>query len=93
MRMVAVCWVLVNKFHCTIKGGFIRDWVIRGKQWLPPGDLSKIMSKNPMNNYIQVTDDRITPSDIDAELPMKEFWFNSNYFQNEMKSLGIKVTI
>lgn len=29
MRMVAVCWVLTNKFDCSIKGGFVRDWVVR----------------------------------------------------------------
>ena len=29
MRMVAVCWILTNKFDCSIKGGFIRDWVVR----------------------------------------------------------------
>ena len=30
MRMVAVCWILVTKFDCTIKGGFVRDFVVRG---------------------------------------------------------------
>lgn len=52
MRMVAVCWVLVNKFHCTIKGGFIRDWVIRGYEYLPKGDLSNIMKVSKRNGYI-----------------------------------------
>ena len=71
MRMVAVCWILVNKFNCTIKGGFIRDWVIRGKEWLPPGNLS---------NLLQLNDPRVTPSDIDAELPLGQHWFNKKYF-------------
>ncbi len=44
MRMVTVSWVLVNKFNCTIKGGFIIDWVIRGYEWLPPGNLPNLMS-------------------------------------------------
>lgn len=52
MRMVAVCWVLVNKFKCTIKGGFIRDFVVNGSEYLPPGDLSNIMKKCPRNGYI-----------------------------------------
>lgn len=30
-RMIAVCWILINKFNCKIKGGFVRDWVINGK--------------------------------------------------------------
>lgn len=52
MRMVAVCWILVNKFHCVIKGGFIRDFVVRGYEWVPAGDLSNLMSKCPRNGYI-----------------------------------------
>jgi hypothetical protein len=27
-RMIATCWVLVNKFDCIIKGGFVRDWIV-----------------------------------------------------------------
>jgi hypothetical protein len=30
-RMIAVCWVLVNRFSCIIKGGFVRDWIVNGK--------------------------------------------------------------
>lgn len=33
-RMIAVCWVLVNLFNCTIKGGFVRDWVVNADEWL-----------------------------------------------------------
>lgn len=84
MRMVVVSWILVNKFDCTIKGGFIRDWVIRGKEWLPPGDLSNLLKSN---------NDLVTPSDIDAELPIGQHWFNQKYFENEMKNLGIKIKI
>jgi hypothetical protein len=29
MKMIAVCWVLTTKFDCSIKGGFVRDWVVR----------------------------------------------------------------
>ncbi len=29
-RMIAACWVLVNKFNCVVKGGFVRDWVVNG---------------------------------------------------------------
>lgn len=50
--MVAVSWILVNKFHCVIKGGFIRDFVVRGYEWLPSGDLSNLMSVCPRNGYI-----------------------------------------
>jgi hypothetical protein len=66
MRMVAVSWVLFNKFNWTIKCGFIRDWVIRGYEWLPPGYLTNLMSVCSRNCYIEVNDDRVTPSDIDA---------------------------
>ena len=30
-RMIAVCWVLINVFGCTVKGGFVRDWVVNGE--------------------------------------------------------------
>lgn len=33
-RMIAVSWVLVNLFGCTIKGGFVRDWVVNADEWL-----------------------------------------------------------
>ena len=52
MRMVAVCWVLVTKFHCSIKGGFVRDWVIKNKQHLPPGDLTKLLQKTYRNGHL-----------------------------------------
>lgn len=52
MRMVAVAWILVNKFYCTIKGGFIRDWVIRGEEKLPRNvDLSNILKLNPHTGF------------------------------------------
>jgi hypothetical protein len=67
-RMIAVCWVLVCMFDCTIKGGFVRDWVINQDEWLPNGSLNNLLSLNPRNKYLEVTDEKITPSDIDAEL-------------------------
>lgn len=86
MRMVAVCWILVNKFHCKIKGGFIRDWVIRGIEWLPPlkagEDYSNLMKICPRNGYLEVDNELVTPSDIDAELPLGNYWFNCKYFEN-----------
>ena len=56
MRMVAVCWILVNRFNCIIKGGFIRDFVVRGYEWLPPGDLSDLMEICARNGYLEVKD-------------------------------------
>lgn len=35
-RMIAVCWVLVKRFDCIIKGGFVRDWVINGTEKIDP---------------------------------------------------------
>lgn len=50
--MVAVAWILVNKFHCTIKGGFIRDWVIRGEEKLPQNvDLSNLLKPNKYTGF------------------------------------------
>lgn len=67
-RMIAVCWVLTNVFNCVIKGGFVRDWVVNNDEVLPQGNLSNLLQPNPRNNFIEVVDDSVTPSDIDAEL-------------------------
>jgi hypothetical protein len=56
MRMVAVCWILTNKFNCSIKGGFIRDWVVRNHESLPNKNLTTILERNPLNNHLEVTD-------------------------------------
>jgi hypothetical protein len=26
--MEVVAWIVVCKFHCKLKGGFVRDWVV-----------------------------------------------------------------
>ena len=51
MRMVAVCWILTNKFQCSVKGGFIRDWVVRNHESLPKKDLRTILGKSPLNGH------------------------------------------
>jgi hypothetical protein len=35
---------------------------------LPITNLRGLLKKNPRNNYIEVDDEKVTPSDIDAEL-------------------------
>lgn len=79
MKMIAVCWVLVNKFNCVIKGGFVRDWIVRGHEYLPNTDLKNLLEKNPYNHFYEIMNEQISPSDIDAELPNKQ-WFNTRYF-------------
>jgi hypothetical protein len=49
--MIAACWVLTTLFNCVIKGGFVRDWVVNGEEYVPAGDLSKLLQKNPRNGY------------------------------------------
>ena len=51
-RMLAVCWVLTNVFHCVIKGGFVRDWVVNKEEVLPIGNLRNLLKENPRNNFI-----------------------------------------
>ena len=67
-RMIAACWVLTCKFHCVIKGGFVRDWVVNGEEVVPPlkNDRVNLLQKNPRNPFKEVVDDSVTPSDIDA---------------------------
>lgn len=56
-RMIAVCWYLVNECECTIKGGFVRDWIVNGKDIIPPGvDLGNLLQKNVRNRFLEVAD-------------------------------------
>ena len=67
MKMIAVSWLLVTKFNCVIKGGFVRDWIVRGYEYLPPNtDLRKLLTRNPYNGFCEVMDEKVSPSDIDA---------------------------
>lgn len=66
MKMIAVSWVLVTKFNCIIKGGFVRDWIVNGKQYLPNIDLKNLLTLNPYNGFREVMDESVSPSDIDA---------------------------
>jgi hypothetical protein len=51
--MIAVCWILINKFNCKIKGGFVRDWVVNGTEFIPPGtDLKNLLKPNPRNKFL-----------------------------------------
>lgn len=90
--MVAVCWILTCLFDCIVKGGFIRDWVVNADQNLPVGDLTKLLTVNPRNGFEEVTNDTITPSDIDCQLSNKVL-FDEDKFEKEMKKLGITVDI
>ena len=67
MKMIAVSWLLVTKFNCIIKGGFVRDWIVRGYEYLPLNtDLKKLLTRNPYNGFYEVMDEKVSPSDIDA---------------------------
>jgi hypothetical protein len=92
-RMIAACWFLVNFFDCTIKGGFVRDWIVNGEDIIPPGtDLKNLLQPNARNRFLEVADEMITPSDIDVELPNDRI-FNPEQFTMEMSKLGISVAI
>jgi len=50
--MIAVCWVLVTMFNCTIKGGFVRDWVVNKDEKLPNGPKTNLLQKNARNPFL-----------------------------------------
>lgn len=90
-RMVAVCWVLVNRYDCCIKGGFVRDWVVNGEEKdIPGGPLNDILIKDPNTNFYRIADEKMTPSDLDVDLS-SEFPFDYEGFKKFMNKLGIKV--
>lgn len=83
-RMVTVCWVLVNKYDCCIKGGFLRDWVINGECNIPGGSQSDMLEE--FNGFYRIKDDLIVPSDIDVDLS-EEKPFNFEEFKKFMNKL------
>lgn len=93
-RMIAVCWVLVKRFDVIIKGGFVRDWIVNGKDEKDPTlNLANLLELNPRNGFYEVPDmAKITPSDIDVELS-KEVLFNRDVFIQWMHKLKIDVEI
>jgi hypothetical protein len=68
--MIAVCWILVKRFDCVVKGGFVRDWIINGKDEIDNNlDLRNLLQINPRNGFYEIPDEaRVTPSDIDVDL-------------------------
>lgn len=65
-RMIAVCWVLVNKHDCSIKErGFIRDYAEVSKL---SGVRKDLLVHDSYTNFYKIKDDHITPSDIDVDL-------------------------
>lgn len=88
-RMIAVCWILVNRYDCIIKGGFIRDWVVNGKEEnIPGGPLNNLLAKDAI--FYRITDEKISPSDIDVDLS-PDYPFDFEGFNKHMNKLGIKV--
>ncbi len=59
---------------------------------LPNGNLSKLLQINPRNGFLEVIDDTVTPSDIDAELSSFVL-FDEERFKKEMAKLGIETKI
>jgi hypothetical protein len=47
--MIAVSWVLTNVFGCVLKGGFVRDWVVKSEEKLPAGSLRNLLQINARN--------------------------------------------
>ena len=89
-RMVAVAWILTNKYDCSVKGGFVRDWVVNGKEKLPKPPLNHIIQPDPYTKFYKLADDTILPNDIDADMsPDKTFIFEK--FKGDMNKLGITV--
>lgn len=65
--MEFVAWVLLNKYDCTLKGGFVRDWVVGGRENFPTGVKLQV---NPVNGKEDILDERVSPKDLDVTLPI-----------------------
>lgn len=82
--MELVCQILICKYHCIVKGGFVRDWIIRGTH------------SDPKVNYsitgLNINNDDVVPKDLDALLPFdSDHLFDVKEFKHYIESFGISV--
>jgi hypothetical protein len=84
-RMELVAWILVNKFNCILEGGFVRDWIVGGRSYIPKQGFK--LQVNPLNNRLDVIDESVSPKDLDVMLPNKDF--DPNRFQAVLIQYGI----
>ena len=92
-KMELVAWILVNKYHCILKGGFVRDWIVGGREHFPAGTK---LEKNRLNGLLDIIDETVSPKDLDVLLPIdvkgKNIW-NADDFIQTLKQYKITCSI
>ena len=74
--MELIAWILINDYGCIIKGGFIRDWIVAGRDVFPKGTKLKDLG----NNRREFTDPTVTPNDLDVMLPIDPKELGKSFF-------------
>eukprot|EP00667_Euglena_gracilis_P000144 EG_transcript_144 len=96
-RMELVANIAINSFKCKLVGGFVRDWVVRGKadhgpysgnfrDWVDDKGVTN-MERFPMKE--EHNGHRLLPKDLDFELP--EEYFDPYRFISEVQAMDIEV--
>ena len=93
--MELVAWILINKYKCILKGGFVRDWIVGGRADFPKGVKLEL---NPQNGKQEIMDERVIPKDLDVILPLskqkdKSKIFDAEEFLRKMKSYGLEIEV
>lgn len=93
-RMEVVAWIAVCEFHCKLEGGFVRDWVIGNKPYVPPHPKNNpkawIIYENNEEGQpiIPSIEKSIVPSDLDFHLPLDRY-FDIEKFQDRLHKFDI----
>ncbi len=74
--MEVVAWIVITKFGGRLEGGFVRDWIIRGKFFHPPGNPKDWIQGGEAQYRLPGLDrlkKELIPSDLDVQLRFKTF--------------------
>lgn len=90
-RMEVLTWIALNRFHCKVSGGFLRDWVVPGRRTDPGGAPRTWLQFDAKTGVIDMASG-LAPKDIDLHLPY-DHDFDLAKFRNVLARFGITIDV
>jgi hypothetical protein len=90
-RMEVLTWLALNRFHCKVSGGFLRDWVVPGRRTNPGGAPRSWLQFDAKTGVIDMASG-LAPKDIDLHLPY-DHDFDLAKFRNVLARFGITIDV
>jgi hypothetical protein len=92
-RMEVVAWIAVCKFHCTLAGGFVRDWIVGNDRARPQSFDSPLqwVKFNEKNGTLSLNK-ALVPYDLDCILPLDRH-FDIERFRDEINEFNIETKL